>query len=294
MLYTAAQLGLILCDPTDCSPLGSSVCGILQARKLEWVVISFSRGSSPPRDQTHVSCVSCIAGGFFTTVPPGKPILHKQKLALLYCLFEKNLFSHISCQLPTPSSQTSYHPKQLASTSHDSSQSTWRTPTHPSKPYLGVASSRKSSLTPSLSLQSQILDAGQCVFFGCPVVFPVSRRVFMTHCWFCCPGPASHVSPLCHNGAKRWCFRVSRSFSTLDIPISETNLELAVQALSSCSQEFLLLLGVGPPHYKTADLWLLHPDCSIDPPSLSSPAMHISATSYPNSPVLANRHVLSC
>ena len=35
-----------LCDPMDCSPLGSSVHGILQARTLEWVVISFSRGSS--------------------------------------------------------------------------------------------------------------------------------------------------------------------------------------------------------------------------------------------------------
>ena len=51
------------CDPTDCSPPGSSVHGILQARTLEWVAISFSRGSSRPRDRTQVSC---IAGGFFT------------------------------------------------------------------------------------------------------------------------------------------------------------------------------------------------------------------------------------
>jgi len=41
----------------DCSPPGSSVHGILQARILEWVAISFSRGSSPPRDQTHISCI---------------------------------------------------------------------------------------------------------------------------------------------------------------------------------------------------------------------------------------------
>ena len=47
------------CDTLDCSPQGSSVHGILQARILEWVAISFSRGSSRPRDQTHVSCVSC-------------------------------------------------------------------------------------------------------------------------------------------------------------------------------------------------------------------------------------------
>ena len=41
---------LILCDPMDCSPPGSSVHGISQARVLEWVAISFSRGSSLPRD----------------------------------------------------------------------------------------------------------------------------------------------------------------------------------------------------------------------------------------------------
>ena len=39
----------------DCSPPGSSIHGILQARTLEWVAISFSRGSSRPRDQTRVS-----------------------------------------------------------------------------------------------------------------------------------------------------------------------------------------------------------------------------------------------
>ena len=58
-----AQSCLILCNPMDCSPPGSSVHGILQARILEWVAIPFSRGSSQPRDWTWVSC---IAGGFFT------------------------------------------------------------------------------------------------------------------------------------------------------------------------------------------------------------------------------------
>ena len=43
-----------LCDPMDCSPPGSSVHGISQARILEWMAISFSRGSSRPRDGTHV------------------------------------------------------------------------------------------------------------------------------------------------------------------------------------------------------------------------------------------------
>ena len=58
-----AQSRLTLCDPTDCSPPGSSVHGILQARILEWVAIPFSRASSRPRDRTRVSC---ITGGFFT------------------------------------------------------------------------------------------------------------------------------------------------------------------------------------------------------------------------------------
>ena len=49
-----------LCDPMDCSPPGSSVHRILQARILEWVAMTSSRGSSQPRDRTHVSCGSCI------------------------------------------------------------------------------------------------------------------------------------------------------------------------------------------------------------------------------------------
>ena len=52
----------------DCSPPSSSIHGIFQARVLEWIAISFSRGSSQPRDRI---CVSRIPGGFFTTVPPG-------------------------------------------------------------------------------------------------------------------------------------------------------------------------------------------------------------------------------
>ena len=51
------------CDPMDCSLPGSSIHRILQARILEWVAISFSRGSSQPRTRTQVSC---IAGRFFT------------------------------------------------------------------------------------------------------------------------------------------------------------------------------------------------------------------------------------
>ena len=50
-----AQSSPTLCDPMDCSLPGSSIRGILQARILEWVAISFSRGSSQPRDWTQVS-----------------------------------------------------------------------------------------------------------------------------------------------------------------------------------------------------------------------------------------------
>ena len=61
-----AQSWLTLCDPINCTPPGSSVHGISQARILEWVAISFSKLSSWPRDQTHASF---IEGGLFTTEP---------------------------------------------------------------------------------------------------------------------------------------------------------------------------------------------------------------------------------
>ena len=55
-----AQLCPTLCDPMDCNPPGSTVHGILQARILDWLAIFSSRGSSWPRDWTHVFCVSYI------------------------------------------------------------------------------------------------------------------------------------------------------------------------------------------------------------------------------------------
>ena len=48
-----------LCDPTDRSPPGNSVHGIVEARLLEWVAMPFSRGSSQPRYRTQVSCIPC-------------------------------------------------------------------------------------------------------------------------------------------------------------------------------------------------------------------------------------------
>ena len=61
------QSCLTLCDPLDCSPRGSSVHGILQARVLEWVAMASSRGSSQPRDRTCISWVSCTDGRVLTT-----------------------------------------------------------------------------------------------------------------------------------------------------------------------------------------------------------------------------------
>ena len=57
---------LTLCDPMDYSPPGSSVHGILQAKTLEWVAISSSRGPPWPMNQILVSCISYTSGGFFT------------------------------------------------------------------------------------------------------------------------------------------------------------------------------------------------------------------------------------
>ena len=59
MKVLVAQSCSTLCDPMACSLPGSSVHEILQERVLEWIAISFSRGSSLPRDWTRVSCISC-------------------------------------------------------------------------------------------------------------------------------------------------------------------------------------------------------------------------------------------
>ena len=70
-----AQSCPISCDdPMDCSPPGSSVHGILQARVLEWAAISCSRGSSRPGIEPASAASPALAGGFFGTEPPEKPL----------------------------------------------------------------------------------------------------------------------------------------------------------------------------------------------------------------------------
>ena len=83
----------LLCDTMYCSPLGSSVQGIPQARIMQWVAISFSRGSSWPRDWI---CISYIVGRFYTSEQPGKPTpviwetlnrqIHRDKMYSSVCM----------------------------------------------------------------------------------------------------------------------------------------------------------------------------------------------------------------
>ena len=76
-----AQSYPALSNPVDCSPPGSSVCGILQARILEWVAIPSSRWSSRPRDQTQVSRV---AGGLYHLSHQGSPTVYNNSLFVKY------------------------------------------------------------------------------------------------------------------------------------------------------------------------------------------------------------------
>ena len=98
------QSRLSLCSPMNCSPPGSSVHGILQARIVEYVAIPFSRGSSQPGDQTQVSC---IAGRVFTVwdtlvhvIWPPSP-LHDFKVRHLhdYCWVTYSMIFHFHWHL---------------------------------------------------------------------------------------------------------------------------------------------------------------------------------------------------
>ena len=80
------------CGPIDCSPPGSSVRGILQARILGWVATPCSRGSSWPRDWTQVSS---IAGGFFTVWATGTFMVAQRGRAahqIVLWIFTENKF----------------------------------------------------------------------------------------------------------------------------------------------------------------------------------------------------------
>ena len=88
-----------LCDLLDCTPPGSSLHGILQARILEWVAIPFSRGSSWPRDPTQVSHIS---GRFFTiwAIREAPPQLHLFKFGSVQLLSHVWLLQPHDCSMP--------------------------------------------------------------------------------------------------------------------------------------------------------------------------------------------------
>ena len=91
MNHSTCMLGrfcqIWLCNTMDYSPLGSSVHGLLQARILEWVAMPSSKGSSPPRNQNRIYSISCIADGFFTAEPSGKPQNHCRMWQRYSCFF---------------------------------------------------------------------------------------------------------------------------------------------------------------------------------------------------------------
>ena len=91
------QLCPTIYGPVDYSLPGFSVHGIFQARILEWDIISFFQGSSQTRDQTHISCVSCI----------GRWILYHwvTRGNLYICIFKVNAWNwEVSQWVPLPSS----------------------------------------------------------------------------------------------------------------------------------------------------------------------------------------------
>ena len=92
--------------PTGCSPWGSSVRGILQARILEWVTISFSRGSSQPRDQTQFSC---ITGRFFTIWATKKALISISLRSVSEILSYSFIWNVFLCPLTLPDSMFFLH-----------------------------------------------------------------------------------------------------------------------------------------------------------------------------------------
>ena len=80
-LHSLTESCPTFCSHTACSLAGSSVHGLFQARILEQVAISYSRGCSRPRDRTLVSCFLALSGRLFTTVPPGENLRARNYLA---------------------------------------------------------------------------------------------------------------------------------------------------------------------------------------------------------------------
>ena len=127
-----AKLCPTLCDPMDYNLPGSSVHGISQSRILEWVAIPFSRGSSWPRDRTHISCIGrwildCWARreayqSHQVTLPPGdsKSVHEEADQMFSSCSESSDLEnSHGEAEGNTPySEETSWNENLCASWKH--------------------------------------------------------------------------------------------------------------------------------------------------------------------------------
>ena len=113
MCVLVAQLCLNLCDPMDCmdcSLSGSSVHGILQARILEWVSISFSRDLHDPRIEPTSPVLAAefffffnFLNFLFSNKPPGEPqhYLDESEIQRTWNLIIENLFKLVTTQIPT-------------------------------------------------------------------------------------------------------------------------------------------------------------------------------------------------
>ena len=146
-IYTAAaellQSCLTLCDPLDCSPSGSSVHRIFQARILEWLA---SRGSSQPRDQTHVSYVSCIGR---------KVLYHWRHLGSPYIYVYVHTHTHVMMNCIKYSWQA---PIYMCMYTHT------HTHTHTEKEgrLLGLTSSLRAAKTAGWSIKTVLTDSETC------------------------------------------------------------------------------------------------------------------------------------
>ena len=97
---SVAQSCLTLCHPMDCSPPGSPVHGILQARILKWIAMPSSRGSSRSWDQTCVSSVSCIGKQvLYPLVPPLRLLKNMECFTYVPSLCRDH--ANLLCILPT-------------------------------------------------------------------------------------------------------------------------------------------------------------------------------------------------
>ena len=105
MLCSVLKSCLTLCDPMDYSPPGSSVHGVFQARVLKRIAISFSRGSRHPGVEPMSPVSPTVAGGLFTTKPPGLSLSSVQfTCSVLSGSLQPHGLQHarLPCPSPTP------------------------------------------------------------------------------------------------------------------------------------------------------------------------------------------------